>query len=508
MITLEDMDDDEAARRAAAAQRMAELQEELGKWDPRAQVEALRHLSAVDDSLIQVWYCTRGRKCDGEPHGKYHYRHARGSQWPPEGEDWFVWALLAGRGFGKTRSGAEYVRKMSERVGRIALIAPTAQDARDTMIEGESGLVAVCEKAGMKILYEPAKKRVTFPSGARATLFSGEEPNRLRGPQHGLCWLDEPAHMPLIEDVWNNLLFGLRLPPRPHVVITTTPTPKKWVRALVAEPRTRVVRGATHENLVNLADEYRAVIAGYEGTRLGRQELYGEILEDVEGALWLATMLNYASWGPEEMDRVVVAIDPAGTANRRSDLTGIVTVGMQREVRNQHNERAFVIADSSGTMSPQEWAKQAMRDYDRFGADAIVVEVNFGADMVKENLRHNGFDGRVIEARAMRGKALRAEPVVALYEQGRVFHKGEKGMTNLEALEEEMLTWVPGEGASPNRVDSLVWAITELLKPGGQSGYMSPRLLDSGGNDPSLPKHSGPARFPREYYERQRGVPR
>lgn len=370
---------------------------------------------------------------------------------------------------------------MSEKVSRIALIGPTATDVRDTMIEGESGLVAVCERAGMKIHYEPAKKRVTFPSGARAAVFTAEEPNRLRGPQHGFAWLDEPAHMPLIDDVWSNLLFGLRLPPRPHIVVTTTPIPKPWVRKVLADGRTSVTRGSTYENMANLADNYREAIKGYEGTRLGRQELYGEVLEDVEGALWQQEFLVYASWAVEEMDRVVVAIDPAGTANRRSDETGIVTVGMQRKVSGEHDERAFVLADSSGQMTPSEWARQAMKDYDRYGADAIVVETNFGADMVKENLRHNGFTGRVIEARAMRGKALRAEPVVALYEQHRIYHRGAEGRTSLEKLEEEMLTWVPGEGASPNRVDALVWAITELLKPGGEMKFVSPRHIPASG---------------------------
>jgi phage terminase large subunit-like protein len=457
--------------------RLRQIQEQMANWEPKARAEAMKYLSAMDEATVQAWFCNRGRKCDGEPHGEYSWKHARGEQWPPPGEDWFVWACLAGRGWGKTRTGAEYTRKVSEKVGRLALIAPTATDARDTMVEGESGLIAVCERAGIKANYEPAKRRFTFASGARATLFSAEEPNRLRGPQHGFAWLDEPAHMPLIDEVWSNLLFGLRLPPRPHVIVTTTPTPKKWVRKLVTEDDTVVVRGKTHDNLSNLADQYRKIIAGYEGTRLGRQELYGEILEDVEGALWQQEFLIYADWAIEDLDRIVVAIDPAGTANRRSDETGIVTAGMQRKVPGEHDERAFVLADSSGQLTPSEWAKQAMRDYDRFGADAIVVETNFGADMVKENLRHNGFDGRVIESRATRGKQVRAEPIVALYEQHRVWHRAISGVTTVEKLEEEMLTWVPGEGASPNRVDALVWALTELLKPGGEATFVSPRKL-------------------------------
>jgi len=459
---------------------LARVQEQIAKWDPRARAEAMKHLAAMDEVTIQAWYCDRGRSCDGNPHDGYFWQHARGDQWPPVGQDWFVWACLAGRGWGKTRTGAEYTRKMSEKVGRMALIAPTAQDARDTMIEGESGLVAVCERAGMKILYEPAKKRVTFPSGSRATLFSGEEPNRLRGPQHGYAWLDEPAHMPLIDEVWSNLLFGLRLPPRPHILVTTTPTPRKWIRELIAEPDTVPVRGRTHDNLVNLAENYRKIIQGYEGTRLGRQELYGEILEDVVGALWNASMLVYSDLPLEDMNRIVVAIDPAGTANRRSDETGIVTAGL---VKSPNGDTAHILRDSSGQMSPRDWAQRAIKDYEQLGADAIVVETNFGADMVRENLRHNGFDGRIIESRATRGKQVRAEPVAALYEQHRVYHR--EGI--LEKLEEEMLTWVPGEGASPNRIDAMVWAVTELLKPGGEYAIASPRRISGGLARPVTP---------------------
>ena len=460
--------------------RLAEIEQQMLKWDPKARAEAMKYLSAMDEVRIQAWYCDRGRKCDGSPHGEFAWVHARGKQWPPPGQDWFVWACLAGRGWGKTRTGAEYARKMSEQVGRMALIAPTAQDARDTMIDGESGLLAVCARAGMKPNYEPSKKRITFPSGSRATLFSGEEPNRLRGPQHGFAWLDEPAHMPLIEDVWSNLLFGLRLPPRPHIIVTTTPIAVPWIKELVADPDTRWVRGRTRENMSNLADRYEKIVGRYEGTRLGRQELDGEILEDVEGALWSATYIHPGTKDLEELTRIVVAIDPAGTANRRSDKTGIITVGAL-------DDNAYVLKDSSGTMSPNEWATKAMKDYDRFGADAIVVETNFGADMVRENLRHNGFTGRIIEARASRGKQLRAEPVVNLYEQGKVFHA-----SDLTKLEEEMLTWVPGVGASPNRVDALVWAITELLKPGGEATFSSVRGKNVGPRLTQGPRRMNP----------------
>jgi phage terminase large subunit-like protein len=463
-------------------ERLAEIQRQLEHWDPKARAEAMKHLSAMDEVLVQAWYCTKGRKCDGDPHDEYTWQHARGSQWPPAGDEWFVWACLAGRGWGKTRTGAEYTRKMSEVVGRMALVAPTAQDARDTMIDGESGLIAVCANAGMKVLYEPSKKRVTFPNGSRATLFSGEEPDRLRGPQHGFAWLDEPAHMPQIEEIWENLRLGLRLPPRPHIIVTTTPKPIPWVRDLIAQPKTRWVRGKTYDNLKNLADNYEDIIADLEGTRRGRQELYGEILDDVEGALWISDWIrhNALKVKVEELERIVVAVDPAGTANRRSDKTGIVTIGKQGKM-------AHVLRDSSGTLAPADWARQVIRDYEAFQASAVVVEVNFGADMVKENLRHNGFEGRVIEARASRGKELRAEPVVSLYELGRVMHN-----EHFQSLEDEMLTWVPGVGASPNRVDALVWGVTELLKPGGSITLKSSRGIGAPGLFSGGPRRMNP----------------
>jgi phage terminase large subunit-like protein len=465
--------------------RLAEIEAEMNKWDPKARAEAFRLLSAMDQVAVQAWYCDRGRACDGEPHGDYSWKHARGSQWPPPGNDWFVWACMAGRGWGKTRTGAEYTRKMSEKVGRLALIAPTSGDVRDTMIEGDSGLDAVARQAGMKIHFEPSKRRVTFPSGARAGLFSAEEPDRLRGPQHGFAWLDEPAHMPQIEEVWKMLRLGLRLPPRPHILVTTTPKPIKWVRKLVADPRTVLVRGSTYENLSNLADNYEDVIADLEGTRIGRQELYGEILEDVEGALWTVDMIVPGKIERDELDRVVVAIDPAGTANKRSDETGIVAVG-------NDGKKAYVLRDVSGKYSPERWAKTAMKLYDDLEANAIVVETNFGADMVRENLRHNNFEGRIIEARASRGKQLRADPIVGLYEQGRVFHVHDfEGVKhNFELLEEEMVTWVPGVGASPNRVDALVWAIHELLKPGGEFVAAFPKT--GGGVFPTASKRMNP----------------
>lgn len=448
----------------------AELRAEAESWPAAARERALDSIGAIERGERRAWYCRLGRKCDGNPHEGYPYNHARGDQWPPPGSDWFTWFLSGGRGSGKTRTGSEYTRKMSEKVGRIALVAPTGADVRDTMIEGESGLKYVAALAGQKIHYEPSKRRVTFPNGCIATTFSGEEPARLRGPQHGFAWLDEPAHMPLIEDVMSNLLFGLRLGERPHVVLTSTPIPTKWVKATQKDPKTKVVRVSTHSNRANLAPTFfETVVSRYEGTRTGLQELEGRLLESVAGALWNTEILNREEIEFEDLDRIVVAVDPAGTANRRSDETGIVVAGIR-------GKNAFVLEDVSGKYSPMGWARKAHALYEKYKADAIVAEVNFGADMVEEIISRNVPEGvmppRIIKARATRGKAVRAEPVVALYEQARVFHRVG---SNLADLEDEMLTWVPGHGDSPNRVDALVWAITDLLAPTPEGQVISAR---------------------------------
>ena len=442
-------------------------------WTPAAKARAMEALRIRTNEKRHVWYCAfPGPSCDGQPHEGYDYPHARSDQWPPLDSDWFVWALIGGRGSGKTRSGAEYVRKMSAVTGRIALIAPTSADVRDTMIEGDSGLIAVCETAGEKVKWEPSKRRLTFANGCIAGTFTAEEPDRLRGPQHGLAWCDEPAHMPLIDDVWDMLLLGLRLGNSPKIALTTTPRPTKWLKARLAEPSTRAVRVSTYANLMNLAPTFRdTVLSRYEGTRLGRQELHGEVLEDVEGALWTPEMLIQSDLSFEDMDRIVVAIDPAGAVNKRSDETGIIVAG-------KLGKNAYVFTDRSGKYSPQGWAEAAVSAYETYSADAIVAEKNFGGDMVRSTILSTGTTARVIVTTAARSKAIRAEPIVALYEQNRVFHVGP-----LPTLEEEMLTWVPGEGASPNRVDALVWALTELMKPTGEVTISSP-MGSSLRNDP------------------------
>lgn len=432
-----------------------EIRKMAENWSPEARAQAAEMVKRLVEGEIGAWYCILGRNCDGKPHDGYDYPHARGDQWPPVGTDWFTWFLSGGRGSGKTRTGAEYTRRMSERVGRIALVAPTGADVRDTMIEGESGLRYVCARAGENIEWYPSKRRVVFANGAIATTFSAEEPDRLRGPQHGFAWLDEPAHMPQIRDVWDNLLFGLRLGDRPHVVLTSTPVPSKWVKEIQSDEQTKVVRVSTYANLDNLAPTFKKLVVDrYEGTRTGRQELYGELLSDVVGAQWNDDMLRRKPIEWDELDRIVIGVDPAGTANKRSDETGIIVAG-------RRDNECFVLHDSSGKYSPRGWASEVLNLYERFKADAIVAEKNFGGDMVKDVLMKDdhGLSPRILVKQATRGKAVRAEPVVALYEQERVFHYG-----SLAELETEMTTWVPGQGPSPNRVDALVWAVTELMQ--------------------------------------------
>ena len=423
-------------------------------WTEDARARLREQLDRVLSGELQAFYCTRGRKCDGKPHDDYPYPHARGDQWPPPGEDWFTWLLSGGRGSGKTRTGAEYTRRVSSHVPRIGLIGPTGADVRDTIVEGESGLKFVHAMAGEKIDYQPSKRRVIFPNGCIGTLYSAEEPDRLRGSNNGFLWMDEPAHYEDPQAVWNMATLGLRIGKRPHICMTTTPLPSKFIKARIKDRRTRTVRVSTYANIDNLAPNFAAeVLAQFEGTRLGLQELYGMVLREVDGAKWSESMLRHdreVRW--EDMDRIVVAIDPAGTANRRSDETGLVVVG-------RHGRMLYVFEDASGKYTPNGWAQRAIDLYEKYKADAIIAEKNFGADMVANTIKNMGFEGRIIEGQAQRSKALRADPVVAKYEQELVWHVG----SSLATLEDEMLTWVPGKGDSPNRVDALVWGLTEVM---------------------------------------------
>lgn len=377
---------------------------------------------------------------------------ARPKQLEPEG-DWRIWLILAGRGFGKTRSGAEWVRKqvVEGRSGRIALVGSTAADVRDTMIEGESGLLRIFPPNEIP-KYEPSKRRVTFRNGAIATAYSADEPDRLRGPNHDLAWCDEIAAW-RYPDAWDQLIFGLRIGDNPRLVATTTPRPTKLIKGLVEREDTFVTKGSTYENTGNLAPTFvQEVLSRYEGTRLGRQELHAEILDDVEGALWNRKLIEDSRVNSfPDLARIVVGVDPAVSNNVDSAETGIVCVGVDVD------GIAYVLDDKSVKGSPIEWANSAIASYHRNQADRIIVEANQGGDMVRHTLHTVESNIPVKAVHATRGKRTRAEPVAALYEQGKVKHVGA-----FPQLEDQMCSWTT-DAPSPDRLDALVWAVTELL---------------------------------------------
>ena len=390
---------------------------------------------------------------------------ARANQLPPDGL-WSIWLAMAGRGWGKTRVGAEFVRAEVDagKAGRVALVAPTAADARDVMVEGESGLLAVHPPA-TRPEYEPSKRRVTWQNGAIATLYSADEPERLRGPQHDLAWADELAAWRYMRESWDMLMFGLRLGTNPRALVTTTPKPRGLLRELIADPATVISTGHTEDNRANLAPQFLKTIVGkYHGTRLGRQELGGELLDDVEGALWTRAMVETARVTEyPKLERIVVAIDPAMTSGEDSDETGIVVVGMAH-VGAEKTPHGYVLEDLSGRWTPYEWAQKAITVYRRQRADRIVAEVNNGGDMVEAQLRMVDQSVSYKAVHASRGKRVRAEPVAALYEQDRVHHIG-----SFPTLEDQMCSFVPDDQeTSPDRVDALVWALTELIVDGQQ----------------------------------------
>lgn len=380
---------------------------------------------------------------------------ARQNQITPDG-DWLTWVILAGRGWGKTRTGAEDAAwsGMANPGWRIAVVAPTAADARDTCIEGDSGLLNVLPREAVQT-WNRSLGELILINGTRYKAFSADEPERLRGPQHHRAWADELAAWRYPE-AWDQLMFGLRLGEHPQAVVTTTPKPTPLVKALVAAKTSNVTRGSTFDNAANLAPSALQMLKDkYEGTRLGRQELEAEILGDLPGALWsLSTLDAYRLRETPQMGRIVVAVDPAVTATEASDEHGIIVAGLA-------DQRGVVLEDASLSGSPNEWARRAVSLYRSWGADAIVIEVNQGGDMVAHTIRTIDPNVKIKEVRASRGKHVRAEPIAALYEQGRVAHVG--AFPELENQMTQMTTeGYQGEG-SPDRVDALVWAMTELF---------------------------------------------
>lgn len=478
---------------ATKEQKEAELAKYLSRLDPQELV-ALRY-------NWQFW--------------------ARPNQLAPGGS-WTHWLLLAGRGFGKTRTGAEWVleRVASGKAKRIALVAPTAADVRKVMVEGESGILA-CSPPWNTPLFEPSKLQLTWPNGAIAQLFSAEEPERLRGPQCDTYWADELAAWAKLEETWDMLQFGFRLGDDPRGCITTTPKPVIRVKELLKAEKTgevAVTRGSTYDNKANLAPQFfSTVVKKYEGTRLGRQELDAEILEDMPGALWNRTAIDNArvpnpgpamvpilmssdpvpgsrpevhdltalagiarsivEQVPEDLSRIVVAVDPNASNNEGSDETGIVVAA------KGVSGHGYVLADFSMRGSPNEWATTVVLAHDLFRADRIIGEANQGGNMVEHTIttaakflkmdgkRSSDFVGIVL-VHATRGKVTRAEPVAALYEQGRVSHVGTHSV-----LEDQMCLFTSdfdrkAMGYSPDRVDALVWALTHLFLEQADTGLL------------------------------------
>lgn len=383
----------------------------------------------------------------------------RQEQFLPPGDDWATWLIMAGRGWGKTQTGAQAIRRLVEFYGyhRIALIGDSAAEVRDVMIEGPSGLLASCPP-WFKPTYEPSKRRVTWPNGAVAMAFSAEDFEALRGPQFDAAWMDELAKWRYAMEAFDQLQFGLRLGRRPIQIVTTTPRPVPIIRELLKFKTTIVTKGKTYDNLRNLAPSFReTIVSRYEGTRLGRQELDAELLNDNPDALWSHGLidehrLKKVDGADVELERCVVAVDPPASTSGRC---GIVAAG-------QSNDHAYVLEDGSVEhRSPSEWATAAISLYYKHEADCIVAEINQGGDMVAQVLRNIDPTIPVCKVRAYRGKWLRAEPVAALYEQGRVHHMGVHA-----DLEDQMVQLTPqnlARGQSPDNLDALVWAITELM---------------------------------------------
>jgi predicted phage terminase large subunit-like protein len=381
---------------------------------------------------------------------------ARPNQLPPKA-DWRIWLIMTGRGWGKNRTGAEYIKDLAQQgiAPRMGLIARTAGEVRETMVEGEAGVLTV-SPPWFYPKYEPSKRRLTWPNGVIANTYSGDEPDQLRGPSHDFIWADELASWKYPAESWSNAMLGLRLGVAKSL-ITTTPRPLRLLKEIINKPGTALIKGTSYENFENLSEVYRENIGIYEGTRLGRQELEGELLEDVPGALWTLKLLDETrvSRVPEdvEMTRIVIGVDPAVTSSDESNETGIIVAG------RGSNNQAYIFDDLSLRSSPDKWARVAVNAYSGNKADRVIAEVNNGGDLVEKTIRTVDPNISYKAVHASKGKVARAEPISALYEQHKVHHIG-----TFPELEDQMTTYVPGEADfSPDRMDALVWALTELM---------------------------------------------
>ena len=390
--------------------------------------------------------------------------NARPNQIAPDG-NWTTWLILAGRGFGKTRTGAEWIRERVESglSKRIALIGKTPADVRDVMIEGESGLINISPPYNMPN-YEPSKRRLTWDNGAIAQTFSSYEPDQLRGSQFDTAWADEMASWEYPEETWDNLMFALRLGEKPQVCVTTTPKPLQLLINLRDAKTTVLTKGTSYDNRENLNQQFfDSILSKYKNTRLGMQEIYAEILEESDNAMWKREWLDEGRLidAPEDLERIVVAIDPAVTSKKTSDETGIIVAGKDSE------GKFYVLNDSSARYTPSAWSEKAIMLYNQYECDKIIAEVNNGGQLVEHTLRTQSQSENVPykSVHASRGKRTRAEPIASLYEQGKVHHVG-----NFERLENQLCNWEANSGdPSPDRLDALVWALSELSGSGNPS---------------------------------------
>lgn len=391
---------------------------------------------------------------------------ARPNQMAPEGL-WTTWLVLAGRGFGKTRMGAEWVRDLAEKHPgcRIALVAETAADARDVMIKGDSGLLATDPNL-TEDSWSPTNRCLTWPNGSKAWCYNATEPDQLRGPQHHFGWVDELAKFRYAQEIWDQLMFGLRLGEHPQVLVTTTPRPLEIIKKLMADPSTYTTRGSTLDNKDNLAASTVAYLYDrYKNTRLGRQELEGEVLGDIPGALWNREDIDNARRTKQEipdMERIYVAVDPAASSNEGADEHGIIVVGMARD--EDGYARGYILEDGSMKGTPEQWGAKVIKLYRKWEADKIIAEKNNGGEMVSHVIKSVDRSAPVKLVHASKGKFVRAEPISSLYEQGRVHHVGD----SFDKLEDQMCEFSVdnlrgGSNGSPDRVDALVWGLTEIF---------------------------------------------
>ncbi|MES2664903.1 MAG: terminase family protein [Pseudomonadota bacterium] len=390
-------------------------------------------------------------------------------QLPPAGV-WKTWVIMGGRGAGKTRAGAEWVRAEVEGAGpldpgrarRVALVGETIDQVREVMVFGESGILA-CSPPDRRPEWEAGRKRLIWPNGAVAQVFSAHDPDSLRGPQFDAAWVDELAKWKKGDDTWEQLQFALRLGANPRQVVTTTPKNVSVLKGILKNPSTVITHAPTDANRAYLAGSFlEEVQRRYGGTRTGLQELDGQLVEDIDGALWTSVMIEEARVEePFEVTRIVVAVDPPVTASKTSDECGIVVVGADTR-GDPRSWRAVVLEDASVKgASPDGWARATLAAFARHGADRLVAEVNQGGDLVERVIRGQDAVVPFKAVRATRNKMLRAEPVAALYEQGRVKHL--RGLAALEGQMCQMAASGYGGKGSPDRLDALVWALTELM---------------------------------------------